>query len=225
MAGSRSVLLVKRWDSDRVAMEAAARRSSWQLNAAMNAHRGRVFRASGEASAAVFVEPRDALSAALAAQRALASEDFSAVGGIFARMAIHTGSADLRADDYVGPAVNRAAQLLAIGHGGHVFLLADSAFALACNSHGPVTVAAGADVSFLAPVAEGDVLTARAVERGVFGRSGIYDVTVTRGGAEGAEGASGTEGTGDTDGSSGSGSGSEQIVAEFRGRSRVITGR
>ena len=115
----------------------------------------------------------------------------------------------------------------AIGHGGYVFLLADSAFALACNSHGPVTVAAGADVSFLAPVAEGDVLTARAVERGVFGRSGIYDVTVTRGGtesAEGAEGSGGTEGTGNTDGS-GSGSGSEQIVAEFRGRSRVVTGR
>jgi acyl-CoA thioesterase len=90
----------------------------------------------------------------------------------------------------------------AIGHGGYVFLLADTAFALACNSHGPVTVAAGADVSFLAPIAEGDVLTARAVERVRQGRSGIYDVTVTRGSGE-----------------------QLQTVAEFRGRSRVVAGR
>lgn len=82
-----------------------------------------------------------------------------------------------------------------IGHGGYVFMLADTAFACACNSHGPVTVAAGADISFLAPVREGDVLVATAAERARTGRSGIYDVTVRRG---------------------------EDIVAEFRGRSRTI---
>ena len=98
----------------------------------------------------------------------------------------------------------------AIGHGGYVFLLADTAFALACNSHGPATVAAGADVSFLAPVAEGDVLTARAMERVVSGRSGIYDVTVTRG---------------DTEGSRNGDAATGEIVAEFRGRSRVVAGR
>ncbi|MEY9856235.1 acyl-CoA thioesterase [Catenulispora sp. GAS73] len=104
----------------------------------------------------------------------------------------------------------------AIGHGGYVFLLADTAFALACNSHGPATVAAGADVSFLAPVAEGDVLTARAVERVVFGRSGIYDVTVTRGGSGAVNGAAEAAEAGGAP---------EEIVAEFRGRSRVIGGR
>ncbi len=83
----------------------------------------------------------------------------------------------------------------AIAHGGYVFLLADTAFACACNSHGPVTVAAGADISFVRPVGEGDALEAYAVERVTSGRSGIYDVTVTRGG---------------------------DVVAEFRGRSRVI---
>ena len=103
----------------------------------------------------------------------------------------------------------------AIGHGGYVFLLADTAFALACNSHGPVTVAAGADVSFLAPVAAGDVLTATAVERVRSGRSGIYDVTVTRG-----VHSSGVSGNRDQRGAP-----AEQIVAEFRGRSRVVTGR
>jgi acyl-CoA thioesterase len=83
----------------------------------------------------------------------------------------------------------------AIGHGGYVFLLADTAFACACNSRGPVTVAAGADITFIAPVHEGDELIARAQERTRYGRSGIYDVTVQRG---------------------------EQVVAEFRGRSREI---
>ena len=83
----------------------------------------------------------------------------------------------------------------AMTHGGYVFMLADTAFACACNSHGPVTVAAGADISFLRPTGPGDVLTAYARERVTSGRSGIYDVTVTRDG---------------------------DVVAEFRGRSRVI---
>ncbi|GIM94010.1 hypothetical protein Ato02nite_058030 [Paractinoplanes toevensis] len=84
----------------------------------------------------------------------------------------------------------------AMTHGGYVFMLADTAFACACNSHGPVTVAAGADISFLRPTAPGDVLTAYAEERVTSGRSGIYDVTVTCDG---------------------------DVVAEFRGRSRVIS--
>jgi acyl-CoA thioesterase len=83
----------------------------------------------------------------------------------------------------------------AIAHGGYIFMLADTAFACACNSDGPVTVAAGADIAFIAAVREGDVLTATAVERARYGRSGIYDVTVRRG---------------------------EEIIAEFRGRSRAV---
>ncbi|MFI0483602.1 hydroxyphenylacetyl-CoA thioesterase PaaI [Actinomadura sp. 9N215] len=67
-----------------------------------------------------------------------------------------------------------------IAHGGYVFLLADSAFAYACNTHDAVTVAASADVVFVAPARAGDVLEATAVERVRYGRSGIYDVTVRR---------------------------------------------
>src|SRR5258707_11909403 len=74
-----------------------------------------------------------------------------------------------------------------MAHGAFVFAIADTAFACACNSHGPVTVAAGADITFVAPVYEGDLLTARAQERTRFGRSGIYDVTVSRAGEGGAE--------------------------------------
>jgi acyl-CoA thioesterase len=82
-----------------------------------------------------------------------------------------------------------------IGHGGFVFMLADTAFACACNSDGAVTVASGADINFIAPVHEGDVLVATAAERDRYGRSGIYDVTVRRG---------------------------DDVVAEFRGRSRTL---
>ncbi|MFF9810528.1 hydroxyphenylacetyl-CoA thioesterase PaaI [Streptomyces coeruleorubidus] len=84
-----------------------------------------------------------------------------------------------------------------IVHGGYVFLLADSAFACACNSHGPVTVAAGADITFAAPAYEGDVLVARAEVRTRYGHSGLYDVTGLRG---------------------------DEVIAEFRGRSRSIRG-
>ena len=66
----------------------------------------------------------------------------------------------------------------AIGHGGLTFTLADSAFAFACNSYNRRVVAAAADIRFLAPTREGDVLVASAVERTREGRDGVYDVTV-----------------------------------------------
>jgi len=85
----------------------------------------------------------------------------------------------------------------AIAHGGYVFLLADTAFAFACNTYGMVTVARSADVTFLAPAAQGDELVAEAVERHRAGRNGLYDVTVRR-----------ADGT---------------VVAEFRGHSRELS--
>ena len=60
----------------------------------------------------------------------------------------------------------------AIGHGGLTFTLADSAFAFACNSYDRRTVAAGAEIRFLAPTRLGDVLVATAVERSREGRHG-----------------------------------------------------
>lgn len=67
----------------------------------------------------------------------------------------------------------------AITHGGLVFTLADTAFAIACNEDERVTVAGGADITFLKSTTAGQRLTARAIRRVVSGRNGIYDVTVT----------------------------------------------
>ena len=64
-------------------------------------------------------------------------------------------------------------------HGGYIFLLADSAFAFACNSHNFNTVGAGCTIDYLAPGRLGDVLVAEAVEQALAGKTGIYDVVVT----------------------------------------------
>ena len=63
-------------------------------------------------------------------------------------------------------------------HGGFIFMVADSAFAFACNAYDDVTVAAGADINFLYSAKLGDALvaTARETQRGK--RAGVYDVTV-----------------------------------------------
>jgi acyl-CoA thioesterase len=66
----------------------------------------------------------------------------------------------------------------AIGHGGFIFLLADSTFAFACNSYNRNTVAQGCSIEYLAPAHAGDVLRATAVERSRSGRTGVYDIDV-----------------------------------------------
>lgn len=66
----------------------------------------------------------------------------------------------------------------AMTHGGMIFLLADTAFAYACNSRNVSTVAQNATISFLAPSKEGDVLVAEAREAALVGRSGVYQVGI-----------------------------------------------
>ena len=71
---------------------------------------------------AAFARVSDAVAAAASAHRALASEDFSAVGGLKVRCALHTGEAAERDGDYFGPGLNRVARLMAIGHGGQTLI-------------------------------------------------------------------------------------------------------
>ena len=84
-------------------------------------------------------------------------------------------------------------------HGGMITTLADSAFGFACNSYNELTVASGLSMDFLTPAFEGDVLTARASEVSLSGRTGVYDVTVFNQNAD--------------------------CVAVFRGRSHRIKGK
>ncbi len=85
-----------------------------------------------------------------------------------------------------------------ICHGGFIFTLADSTFAIACNSHNRNAVAAGCSIEFLRPAHDGDVLTCEGVEQTLSGRHGIYDMKVTNQRGE--------------------------VVAMFRGKSAQIAG-
>ncbi len=111
-----------RWERDRAAMQDAVRRHDALMRAAIARHDGVVFKTIGDAFCAAFARPEDAVAAMLDAQRALAAEDFPAIDGLRVRAAIHTGTTDERDGDYFGPAVNRVARLLAIGHGGQVLV-------------------------------------------------------------------------------------------------------
>jgi len=86
-----------------------------------------------------------------------------------------------------------------IAHGGMIFSLADTCFAMACNhpelDEGTITVAAGVDINFLRSAHLGDELVAESRQVAQAGRSGVYDVTITRG---------------------------EELIGVFRGRSRTV---
>jgi len=112
----------QRWERYREAMATALQRHDKLMQDAIEARGGYAFKTIGDAFCVAFTLASDAMAAALAAQRALAAEDFSAVDGLRVRMAAHTGHADERDGDYFGPAVNRVARLLAIGHGGQVLV-------------------------------------------------------------------------------------------------------
>jgi acyl-CoA thioesterase len=67
----------------------------------------------------------------------------------------------------------------AICHGGYITILADTAFAYACNSYNDVTVASSLGIEFIAAVQGGDVLTAKAKEISLAGRTGLYDIDIS----------------------------------------------
>lgn len=110
------------WEAHPAAMRTALARHDALLRAAIDAHRGHVFKAAGDGFFALFDDPADALAAACAAQRALCAEPWAAPLALRARMALHAGPVEPREGDYFGPTVNRAARLLAAGHGGQVLL-------------------------------------------------------------------------------------------------------
>jgi predicted ATPase/class 3 adenylate cyclase len=117
----------ERWERHRDAMKDAVRNHGHIIHARIEAHDGHVFKTVGDAFCAAFHNVADAIAAALDAQQSLSNEDWSGVEGLKVRMAIHTGHTDERDGDYFGPAVNRVARLLGIGHGGQVLVSGASA--------------------------------------------------------------------------------------------------
>jgi len=114
----------RRWEQYPDLMKVALARHDQILRAAIESHRGYVFKTIGDAFCAAFPEPAVALAATLAAQRSIEGETWDVPGGIHVRMALHAGETVEREGDYFGPPVNRVARLLSAGHGGQTLLSA-----------------------------------------------------------------------------------------------------
>lgn len=110
------------WEAHPDGMAAAVARHDVIVRSAITARRGHVFSTAGDAFAAAFWTAAEALAAAGAAQRALASEAWPEPVRVMVRMGVHTGTADEREGDYFGPTLNRAARLMAAGHGGQTLV-------------------------------------------------------------------------------------------------------
>lgn len=104
----------KAWESDALAAAAMVRTHDATMRDAVEAHGGVVFKQTGDGTCAVFGDTIAALSAAIDAQRALAT------GSVSTRMAIHVGPATPEHGDYHGPPLNRTARLLGTAHGGQI---------------------------------------------------------------------------------------------------------
>jgi predicted ATPase len=106
----------RRWENDADAMRAALATHDEVLRKAIEAHGGFMFKHTGDGVCAAFGSPKAAVDAAVSAQRALE---------LPVRMGLATGEAELREGDYFGAVLNRAARVMAAGHGGQI-LLAES---------------------------------------------------------------------------------------------------
>jgi predicted ATPase/class 3 adenylate cyclase/Tfp pilus assembly protein PilF len=113
----------RRWESNAQAMQLAFSRQEAILRQTIDANGGYAYKMIGDAFQAAFPTASQALRSAIDAQLALHSESWpEEIGEIKVRMALHSGATEERADDYVGPALNRVARLLSTGHGGQVLL-------------------------------------------------------------------------------------------------------
>jgi class 3 adenylate cyclase len=115
------------WDAERDAMAVALRRHDEILRDAIEQVGGYVFKTAGDSFCAAFSAARTGLEAALAAQQWLAAQLWPTSRPIMVRMALHAGVCEERDGDYFGPAVNRAARLLAVAKGGQVLVSAAAA--------------------------------------------------------------------------------------------------
>lgn len=103
----------RRWEADPTGMQAALTAHDVTLTEAITNHNGQIFKHTGDGICAIFSSPPDAVHAAIAAQRLLQ---------LPVRMGVATGEAQRRGTDYFGVALNRAARVMAVGHGGQILV-------------------------------------------------------------------------------------------------------
>ena len=116
------VVSTRLWELERDAMSSALARHDEILRAAIAAHEGQVVKGRGDGVHAVFVTADDAVRASIEIQRLLGVESWPVSEPLRVRVGVHTGVAELRDGDYFGSAVNRAARLEGIAHGGQIVI-------------------------------------------------------------------------------------------------------
>jgi class 3 adenylate cyclase len=108
------------WDQEPDAMRAALAHHDAVLRDAVAVHGGQVVKGRGDGVHAVFATADGAIGAAIDAQAAMGAESWDVSEPLRVRIGIHSGAAELRDGDYFGSAVNRAARLEAVAHGGQI---------------------------------------------------------------------------------------------------------
>ncbi len=115
------------WEEHGDAMGAALAVHDRVVRGAVEGGGGAVIKTTGDGILAVFADPVAAVMTALSAQRSLRDVEWGSIGALRVRIAIHAGAAETRDGDFFGPALNRDARILAIGHGGQILLSAVAA--------------------------------------------------------------------------------------------------
>ena len=110
------------WEQHPEAMRVALARHDYLLRQAIEANNGTVVKSTGDGLLAAFATAPDGVTAALALQQAILAETWPEPIHLQVRAALHVGTAEYREGDYYGSALNRAARLMAVGHGGQVLL-------------------------------------------------------------------------------------------------------
>jgi class 3 adenylate cyclase len=110
------------WNAHGDAMGAALERHDEILRSAVTAGSGTIVKHTGDGIVARFDSASDALAAAVEIPRRLGEENWGALGALSVRIGLHAGEAQERGGDWFGPALNRTARLMAVGHGGQVLV-------------------------------------------------------------------------------------------------------
>jgi predicted ATPase/class 3 adenylate cyclase/Tfp pilus assembly protein PilF len=112
----------KRWDAYPDAMRVALEAHDHLLRSVCEAHQGHVFKTVGDAFCVAFENPVEGVVASLMIQSEIAARDWSTIDGLRVRMGLHMGAADLRDNDYFGPALNRVARIQSLAYGAQVLI-------------------------------------------------------------------------------------------------------
>ncbi|MEX0826032.1 MAG: tetratricopeptide repeat protein [Acidimicrobiia bacterium] len=110
------------WDLHPQAMKKALSDHDELIRKVVDAHGGKVFKHTGDGALSVFGSAADSLAAAADVARRFSEMVHPDVGALKVRIAVHTGEAEERDDDYFGPALNRTSRLLSVAHGGQVLV-------------------------------------------------------------------------------------------------------